>query len=143
MAELRCIGNPKHNFRVSRMRNIKIAEKDFEDWAEMARQDPASFEQMRLAAIDEYIASVPAQQRERLRRLQWRIDQERRLARTPMNACIRISRMMWENVLGRGGLRERFVELSGLLQAHTGTDVASPPEQDSAEVLVFARPRAY
>lgn len=121
------------------MKSIKIAERDFEDWAEMAKQDPASFEQMRLAAIDEYIESVPAGQRERLRRLQWRIDQERRLARTPMNACIRISRMMWDNILGRGGLRDRFVELGSLLQSGATPADSGASGEATAEVLAFAR----
>ena len=127
------------------MKNIKIGERDFDDWAEMARKDPASFEKMRQAAIDDFIESTPAAQRERLRRLQWRIDQERRLARTPMNACIRISRMMWDNILGDGGLRDRFAELGELLQTQSGRRPAAgarhtPARENRAEVLAFARP---
>ncbi len=122
------------------MKNIKIGEKDFNDWAEMARQDPAGFEAMRLAAIDEFIDNAPAEQRDRLRKLQWRIDQERRLARTPMNACIRISRMMWDNILGNGGLRDRFAELSGLLQGDSAPVSSQLSGESTAEVLAFARP---
>ncbi len=117
------------------MKNTTIAEKSFDEWAEMAREDPASFEQMRLAAIDQYIESVPEDHRQRLRRLQWRIDQERRLARTPMNACLRISRMMWDNLLGRGGLRERFLELGGVLRGAQAPGTATA----GAEVLTFER----
>ncbi len=122
------------------MKNIKIGEKDFNDWAEMARQDPAGFEAMRLAAIDEFIDNAPAEQRDRLRKLQWRIDQERRLARTPMNACIRISRMTWDNILGNGGLRDRFAELSGLLQGDSAPVSSQLSGESTAEVLAFARP---
>ena len=95
---------------------------------------------MRLAAIDEFIDNAPAEQRDRLRKLQWRIDQERRLARTPMNACIRISRMMWDNILGNGGLRDRFAELSGLLQGDSAPVSSQLSGESTAEVLAFARP---
>ena len=70
------------------------------------------------AAIEAVIESAPEGNRERLRRLQWRIDQERRLARTPMAACLRISRMMWRAVLGPGGLNDRFVELQTRFNGH-------------------------
>jgi hypothetical protein len=121
------------------MQSIKIAEKSFDEWAEMARDDPDSFEQMRLAAIEDYIGGVPCEQQERLRRLQWRIDQERRLARTPLNACIRLSRMMWDNLLGRGGLRERFAELGGVLQGGPGVPAGDTLDAQ-AEVVAFVRP---
>ena len=121
------------------MKSTKIAEREFDEWANMAEQDPAGFEAMRLQAIEDFIGSAPPAQQERLRRLQWRIDQERRLARTPMNACIRLSRMMWSNVLGPGGLRERFEELGELLQ---GRPAATPePVAEPAQVLAFARAR--
>lgn len=139
--ELICIGCSFNNFRVSGMKNTKIAERDFSEWAEAAERDPAAFEQMRLAAIEDYINSVPEESRERLRRLQWRIDQERRLGRTPMGACIRLSRMMWKNVLGDGGLRERFQELGQLLGAtrKASPEAAVPTDGRGAQVLAFVR----
>lgn len=88
-----------------------IARMNFDAWSELARTDPEAFESMRLAAIEAVIERAPEANRERLRRLQWRIDQERRLARTPMAACLQISRMMWRAVLGPNGLHERFGEL--------------------------------
>ena len=67
------------------------------------------------AAIEAAIGNASPSSQTRLRRLQWRIDQERRLARTPMGACIRLSNLMWRSVLGPGGLQERFGELQRLL----------------------------
>lgn len=121
------------------MKNTKIAEREFDEWVELAKQDPTTFEQMRLAAISEVIDGAPAGQKERLTRLQWRIDQERRLARTPMNACIRISRMMWDNILGRGGLCERFDELESLVRGSTEPE-AEARADGTPKVLAFARP---
>lgn len=120
------------------MEHKKTAEIDFDTWSEMARNDPQAFERMRLEAIEAVIASAPEANRERLRRLQWRIDQERRLARTPMAACLRISRMMWRAVLGPGGLHDRFGELQGAFKGQV--EAASVPPQE-ARVLAFARAR--
>ena len=121
------------------MENKKTAEIDFDTWSEVARSDPEAFESMRLAAIEAVIESAPEGNRERLRRLQWRIDQERRLARTPMAACLRISRMMWRAVLGPGGLNDRFVELQTRFSGHDQMQGVEPPV--AAQVLAFARPR--
>jgi hypothetical protein len=124
------------------MNKVNIAEKSFDEWAELAKNDPSTFEQMRLAAIDRYIESAPYHSRARLRRMQWRIDQERRLARNPLNACLRMTRMMWDSVLGRGGLREHFEHLNGLLGGakHPPSAAVTPVEErESAQVLAFAR----
>lgn len=119
------------------METTKQAEIDFDTWAELARTDPDAFERMRLAAIDSVIDSAPVENRERLRRLQWRIDQERKLARTPMAACLRISRMMWRTVLGEGGLQQRFSELQ---HAFHGRDAGEPTAPRApADVIAFAR----
>ena len=115
------------------------AKMDFDAWSAMARSDPKAFESMRLAAIEAAIGSAPAAKRERLRRLQWRIDQERRLARTPMAACLRISRMMWRQVLGPGGLHDRLDDLRRVVD---GRPVRAVPDRAlRGQVLAFARRR--
>jgi len=121
------------------MDNKKTAEIDFDTWSEMARNDPETFELMRLAAIEAAIQGAPEASRERLRCLQWRIDQERRLARTPMAACVRISHMMWRSVLGEGGLRDRYGELQRLFDGHSGAESLTPSA--CGRVVMFARTR--
>ena len=79
---------------------------DFDDWATLARRDRDAFERRRRRVIERCIAS--ARNAARLRRLQWRIDVERRRARTPLQACLRISGMMWDRVVAEGGLRDRL-----------------------------------
>ncbi|RLJ20658.1 hypothetical protein DJ031_05220 [bacterium endosymbiont of Escarpia laminata] len=51
---------------------------------------PEDFERLRLAAIDEFIESAPEERRQRLRCLQWRIDQERRNRCQPWRAKRRL-----------------------------------------------------
>jgi hypothetical protein len=76
---------------------------DFDTMAAIAKDDPVEFERLRQKAIDEFIERAPPQRRGRLRRLQWRIDQERRNG-TPLGACIRISKLMWDHLSGPNGL---------------------------------------
>lgn len=79
---------------------------EFDHWAQLAVADSDAFEARRSRLIEAFISSVPPERQRRLRCLQWRIDQIRRTARTPLASCIRISRMMWDSVLGEGGLHE-------------------------------------
>ena len=81
---------------------------EFQQWVEMAENDPELFERLRQNAINDVIEKAPIGQRQRLRSLQWRIDQERSRSKSPLGACIRISRMMWESLAGRGGLLENL-----------------------------------
>ena len=84
---------------------------EFRQWAEMAQNDPELFEKLRREAIDEVIDNAHESHRQRLRCLQWRIDQERRRSNSPLGACVRISRMMWESVAGHGGLLENLSQI--------------------------------
>lgn len=85
------------------MNNPDFNNLDFDTMTAIAKEDPVEFERLRQIAIDEFIESAPPDRRERLRGLQWRIDQERR-NRTPLSACLRISKMMWDHLLGPNGL---------------------------------------
>ena len=92
---------------------------DFEVWARLAREDPEEFERRRRAAIDALIASSP-NNRHRLEGTQFRIDMERKLAHTPLKACLRISEMMWDTFL------EFRAELAGI-SSHADHAASSRP----------------
>src|SRR3990172_2268120 len=85
---------------------------DFDEWCTLASTDPHSFEKQRQHLVDAVIDSVPEDKQLRLRRLQWRIDKVRETSGSPLAACIRISDMMWDAVMGKGGLREALHILS-------------------------------
>ena len=70
---------------------------DFDEWAMLARTAPDEFEQRRRAVIESVISS--SDHVRRLRGLQWRIDIERERARTPLQACVRLSSMMWDSFM--------------------------------------------
>lgn len=77
---------------------------DFDVWAELARNDAEAFEQRRLEVIEASIASAPESMQPRLRRLQWRIDAERRRYKHPLKSCVMVFNMMWDSVYGEHGL---------------------------------------
>lgn len=90
------------------MKNFNHTSLDFDYMIGLAQSDPSEFERMRMNAIESYIATLPSERQQRMRRLQWRIDQERR-NHTPMGACLKLSKMMWDHVLSPEGL-------SGIMQ---------------------------
>ena len=79
---------------------------NFEEGTSLAQNDNAAFEKRRSCVIEDFIQNSPCHLQRRLRGLQFRVDMERRRARTPMGACVRISGMMWDAFLGEGGLRD-------------------------------------
>ncbi|GMQ84070.1 MAG: hypothetical protein BMS9Abin06_0824 [Gammaproteobacteria bacterium] len=79
---------------------------DFDHFSELAKSDPEAFEIKRAELIEQVIQSMPAHKQHRMRCLQWKIDQVRNQASNPMAACIKLSEMMWDSLVGPGGLRE-------------------------------------
>jgi hypothetical protein len=107
---------------------------DFEKWAELAVNDPAEFEEMRRAAIDEFLASVSVERRLQLQRLQWRVDRVRERCTTPMAATIAISEMMWDAFYD---LHDHYQDLFG---SKTAPRYKPPDPQKSAKILPFETP---
>lgn len=73
---------------------------NFEEWALLASQDRAAFEEKRAAAIRQCIADIAHNDaaRRRLTGLQFRIDMLRRRHKSPLGACIALSQMMMDEV---------------------------------------------
>jgi hypothetical protein len=112
---------------------------DFDEWHQLANTDPDAFEQKRQKAIKKIIQSAPKAKQPRLRGLQWQIDQARHLSNTPLAACIKISKLMWDSVLGENGL---LVALQGLdYEINPGPNkspgLASTGSRRTAEILQF------
>ena len=100
---------------------------DFDQWAELAKSDPEAFEAKRAEVIEQMIQRMPAEKQHRMRCLQWKVDQVRSQASNPMAACIKLSEMMWDSLVGPGGLRE--------VLEHVGDGHFEPPPK--AEVVEF------
>jgi hypothetical protein len=86
-------------------------EMGFDDWCELASDDPDAFEAARRAVIEEFLISAPSHSRERLRGLQWRIDTIRERSSNPMAACLDIYGMMWDKLAGENGMLDTIQSL--------------------------------
>lgn len=64
----------------------------------LAKEDPAALEALRQREIESLIESAPATMQRRLRGLQFQIDAKRSASKTPMGACVAISKMMLDSV---------------------------------------------
>jgi hypothetical protein len=103
---------------------------DFDEWADLARSDGDAFEARRLAEVAAAIERCSPRQRQRLRTLQWRIEAERRRTRTPLQACLRLSSMMWDSLLsGQEHLGQLLQQVSP----------AGSPPRPSAKVIPFPK----
>lgn len=109
---------------------------DFEHWANLATTDPERFEESRSAAIEAAIKRAPERTQVRLRRLQWQLDQVRKVSDNPLAACVKMNKMMWERFAGEGGLIDTLQLLKD------GETPDKPPVRDSADVLPFRRAQA-
>jgi hypothetical protein len=112
---------------------------DFDEWSALAKSDPAAFEQKRLDLIEDFLNSLPHHDQKRLRGLQFRIDMERRRARTPMAACLKLSAMMWDSLMGSRGLKNA---LDSLLTATLSPALQPAPAQPpvrNAHILPFRK----
>lgn len=78
-------------------------QKFVEYWANLAKTDPTRFEQERLAEIERVIACAKPERQDNLRKLQWRIDMERERAKNPVDAMLRLNKMMWDKFYGEQG----------------------------------------
>lgn len=106
---------------------------DFEHWAHLAHSDPERFEESRSAAIEAAIKRAPERTQVRLRRLQWQLDQVRKVSDNPLAACVKMNKMMWERFAGEGGL------VDTLQQLKDGETDSPATVRTSAEIIPFQR----
>jgi len=107
---------------------------DFEAWAKLARENPEEFERRRGQEIRKVIDARP-DLRHRLEGLQFRIDAERKLARTPLKACLRISTLMWNRFYD---LKDQLDGLAAGVRGFEPLSSASTPRQ--ADIIPLRRP---
>jgi hypothetical protein len=96
---------------------------DFDQWMKLAKEDPETFEKQRLDIIQTVINEAPAQMHQRLNGLQWHIDGEIKLAKNPMDACLKIYQMMMDSVYQPGGLLEALTMTDSLTKSSNSKNV--------------------
>lgn len=104
----------------------------FETMARLAQEHPADFERMRATLVEDFISHAPRRLEQRLRGLQFRIDSNRRLAKSDYGAALRVFTMMWESF-------ESLAALWRGLPAEMQNGGNPPPR--SAEIRQLGAPR--
>ena len=121
---------------IAEAKPIKNGDFDFDYWCKLAKADPEAFEIERKKEIDKYIASLPGEdRRERMSRLQWRVERERDLSKNPMDAAVKLYDMMWEAV------SKNYAALQDLASEFNG-DKAARPSQKRKQAKILAFPQA-
>ena len=90
----------------------KDGEFHFDYWAKLAADDPDGFEDARRQMIDSLIDSAPEHHHPRLRGLQWQVDRTRERSSSALGSCAKISNLMWDKLLGDGGLVQQIERLT-------------------------------
>lgn len=86
---------------------------DFNEWSQLAKNDPEAFEARRKDIIEEELAKAPDEYRQRLEQLQWRIDAERLRHKHPLASAQCLFHMMWDQVYGSNGLLDALNGMVG------------------------------
>ena len=110
------------------MADNSVNDIDFEYWSALASADPEKFEELRLREISAFIEKAPSQRQQRLRGLQWQIDQVRNQHKdSSMASCLAISELMWET----------FGHLSELLNAQANNGLYAEIPQMQTNIIPF------
>lgn len=105
---------------------------DFDYWRDLAKKDPEAFEAAREAKINQHIEAISDDHtQDRLRRLQWRVEMERKRSKNSMDSAVRIYDMMWESV------GKNFDALQDLSNQLSPTDKRPMKKTSEAKILRF------
>lgn len=109
----------------------------FDHMRALCDQDPDAFELLREQIVVDYIFSVPDDRRNRLQGLQFQIDSKRKLATTPMAACIELSKMMHDTFWEMCCSLDEFADAAKT--PHILRPVTKIKEQPTAEIIPLNR----
>ena len=107
---------------------------DFDKLRHLAKNDPTELERLRIELCEQLIHEAPEEYRRKLRGLQFRIDMERRKAKSPMAACITISGLMHDSF---DKLRMALNEAAGA--APVSEPAVSNSDTNLAKVIPFRK----
>ena len=114
-----------------------------DELAQLARNDPQAFENLRSELIASFIEHAPPRHKTRLSGIQFRVDCERRLSRSPLGSTVRVYKLMWESFLSLNGNWQALVRAKE--EFESPADAAPAPLCEplpSARILDFRPPRA-
>ena len=121
---------------IAEVKPVKNGDFDFDYWCKLAKADPEAFESERKKEIEKYISTISgAERRDRMTRLQWRVERERDLSKNPMDAAVKLYDMMWEAV------SKNYAALQDLA-SEFNDDKSARPSTNRRQAKVLAFPQA-
>lgn len=96
---------------------------DFDHWMKLAKENPETFEKQRQELIQTAINEAPQHMNQRLKGLQWHIDSEIKLAKNPMDGCLKIYQMMMDSVYQPNGLLDALTMTEGVVKSNDNKNV--------------------
>ena len=113
-----------------------------DELSRLARDDPQSFETLRLELIANAIDDAPEPIQVYLRQIQFRLDGIRHRSRSPLGAAVKIQALMWESFLVMNELLQEFSSKSrrpSLSKPLTAAGGAAPPCAQIIEITAGQR----
>ncbi len=98
----------------------------FDELRKMAEHSPERLEEFREREIERLITNAPKEIRRRLRGIQFQVNCQREIHKSPLGACVAISQMM----------RDSLAELNSALNHEVSTQAYSESSQNN--VVPFA-----
>lgn len=71
---------------------------NFEELKHLAKESPEQLDEFLSREVEALIDSAPEEIRARLRGLQFQVDSQRRIHKSPLGSCVAISKMMHESL---------------------------------------------
>jgi Protein of unknown function (DUF3135) len=106
---------------------------NFEELLCLAKKNPEKFELRRHEYIESFLTRLPANKQQRMRGLQWRIDQMRQLTHSPMGACLNMMNMMWDSLHNLNEQQQALSPAPKTVKTETTT---------TAQIIPFSGPPA-
>ncbi|MEK7148723.1 MAG: DUF3135 domain-containing protein [Patescibacteria group bacterium] len=119
--------------------NFADQRKFFEYWFNLAKSDPDLFESERKAEIEKVISKAPPEHQRGLRQLQWVIDGERNKAKNPIDAMVRLNKMMWVHFYGKNGFVALLCSFDSAVLGKCVNKLGSGTATKNAVILPFKK----
>lgn len=107
---------------------------NFDEWAELARSDPAEFEEKRQQTLRVAIEQAPARHRRKLEGTLFLIEANRAKAKNPLHRAILAAQLMWASF---EEMRASLNEVSASRQRKREQSGRHSPERRSATIRKF------
>ena len=106
---------------------------DFDTMLQLHKNDSKALDRIKKEASEALVCNASPDSQRRLRGLQFQIDMELRKSKTPLDGCIRISRMMHESLCDLQFHLKHALDPTSLEYSL----VSAPIAKESADILPF------